>query len=150
MEKTRERTRETTRNRNSKQTVKRHSGARIKRRPGLTRVQPLDLATYEPNDLRDRVFRALSELAADDGAAARDHILDALRQGGVDLANCLLLLGIIARSPEEMTPLEVAKLVRYVRINSPLALSLLGDEIVRLIERREPATPPGRHLHKAA
>lgn len=135
-----------------------HKARRVLRRSAVSRAggrrvpeaQPQDLLQYEPNDLRDRVFQALSSVAPEVRAGVCRRLVEALEGAGVDLSTSLLLLGILAREPEHLTPLDAAKLIRYVRINSPYALRSVDAQIVGLVQRPDGAVPPARPLHKAA
>ena len=104
------------------------------------RAHTLDPLTLEPNDLCDRTRDALSTLAEEDRKPRRDEILAGLRQAGVNIASALLLLGIPARTTDELTPSDVGKLLRYVRINVPVAMQALSGPLAQLLCRSaEPA-----------
>jgi hypothetical protein len=92
-----------------------------------------DLADCSPEWLRDRVFQALNRLSADERASVRDRILSDLRKVGVNIMSGLLTLGIPASMPDELSPSDIAKLVRYVRINAPGAIKALGGTLTELI-----------------
>ncbi len=92
-----------------------------------------DLADCNPEWLRDRVFNALSRLSADKRESMRDRILSDLRKAGVNIASGLVKLGIPARTPDELSPSDIAKLVRYVRINTPGAMNVLDGTLTELI-----------------
>jgi hypothetical protein len=113
-------------------------------------VQPTpDLLDISADVLRDKVYETLSALPREQSDLVRDKILSALRSAGVNIGASLLLLGIPATQPAELMPLELAKLLRYVRINLPDALKLVGEPLISLMTRgREPRK--GRVTRKAA
>jgi len=87
--------------------------------------QKLDLAAVEPDLLRVSVREALSRLSEEDRRAMYVRLLTALKGAGVNIGQHLVLLGIPARTTEELTAAEIATLIRYVRINEPKALAVL-------------------------
>jgi hypothetical protein len=78
-----------------------------------------DPATADPDRLRDQVRRALLKLSAREWIAVRDQLLARLQQAGLNVSSSLFALGITAKVPAELTPSDMAHLVRYVRINAP-------------------------------
>ena len=97
----------------------RHRGIRSGR-------EPLDPANAEPNKLREAVYKALSQLSEDDRSQMRDSILAQLEASGVNLRQHLLVLGIPARTAAELNSPDIAKLIRYVRMNEPKAMNALA------------------------
>ena len=96
--------------------------------------RPRNLTTIEPDLLRDKVFDALSSLTEDDRALMRDNLLARLERAGVDVSGSLFQIGIPAETADDLTPSDIAKLLRYVRINKPEAMKrvapLLGELVV--------------------
>ena len=96
--------------------------------------RPRDLTTIDPDVLRDKVFDAFSKLTEDDRALMRDDLLAHLERAGVDISGSLFQLGIPVETADDLTSSDIAKLLRYVRINKPEAIksaaSLLGELIV--------------------
>ena len=68
-------------------------------------VQPIrratDVTNLEPDALRDSVRNALSALSADEQASWRDHLLNGLREAGLNLGACSFLIGISANSTND-------------------------------------------------
>jgi hypothetical protein len=91
------------------------------------------LSGSSPEWLRDRVFNALNRISTDERASVRDRILSDLRNAGVNIMSSLVALGIPARTPDELSSNDIAKLVRYVRINTPGAMNVLGGTLTELI-----------------
>lgn len=110
--------------------------------PGQRSQQEVDFATTEPDSLRDSVREAMSGLSEEDRRAANDKLLTALKRGGVNIGQHLLLLGIPARTAQELTAPDVATLIRYVRISEPRAMTALAGVLTELLTKR--SRPPQR------
>lgn len=93
----------------------------------------LDLATAEPDVLCNSVREALSQLSGEERPAVHDRLLTALKKAAVHIGQHLLLLGIPARTAEELTAPEIATLIRYVRINEPRAMAALAPALSDLL-----------------
>jgi hypothetical protein len=79
----------------------------------------LDLLELEPDQLREQLRGMLSQLSPEGLASAREAALEVIGNSGLHLGACLLMVGIPAKVPEELTPSDLAQLIRYVRINRP-------------------------------
>jgi hypothetical protein len=102
--------------------------------------QSLELETAEPDSLRDSVREALSQLSEVEQRAVHNDLLSALKAAGVNLGHHLLLLGIPARTADEITPAEMGILIRYVRISEPRAMAALAPILMAVLARHdEPA-----------
>ena len=98
------------------------------------RSQPgLELAAAEPDMLRDSVQKGLSQLSEEDRPHVYSRLLTALNKAGVNLGQLLLVLGIPARTSEELTAPEIATLVRYVRLNEPTAMVALATVLSEFV-----------------
>lgn len=106
----------------------------------------LNLPALEPDQLREQLRGMLSELSPEELALAREAVFEAIREGGLQLGACLLMVGIPAKVPEEVTPWGLAQLIRYVRINRP---DIFQGMVARL-GRVFPAVPARRSLGLAA
>lgn len=95
--------------------------------------QTLDLAVIEPDLLRVSVREVLSRLPEEERLAVHVTLLAELNGAGVNIGQHLLLLGIPARSTDELTAAEIATLIRYVRINEPKALAALTPALGGLL-----------------
>jgi hypothetical protein len=87
----------------------------------------------EPNVLSDQVRRALFRLAPDDFASVRDQVLAGLEEAGVNIGAALFVLGILARTTAELTPSDLASLIRFVRLNSPQAMRAVASPLAQLV-----------------
>ena len=92
-----------------------------------------DPAKMDPNFMRDAVRSALLSLPLDERARARDRILSSLRKAGLDLGTLLILLGINVKLADELTPSDLAHLIRYLRLTSAAKLDAVKPEIVGLL-----------------
>jgi hypothetical protein len=106
------------------------TGAAVVEQP----LEPLpDLTRIEPDSLRDKVHKALSTLPQENQALMRERLLAGLRKAGVHVGPCLLILGVPAKTADELTSLEIAKLVRYIRMNHPEAIRAVADTLAELL-----------------
>ena len=92
-----------------------------------------DVTNIEPDALRDSVRNALSALTADELASWRDHLLNGLREAGLNLGACSFLIGISAASTNALTPSGIAHLIRYVRINLPETMKVIAERLGNLL-----------------
>src|SRR5256885_12696063 len=92
-----------------------------------------DPAITDPDKLRDQVCQALLRRSAAERAALRNQLLLQLRQAGVNITSGLLSLGVIAETIAELTPSDLAYLIRYVRINSPQKLEAVAGLLATLL-----------------
>lgn len=118
----------------------------------VTRLQSqtLDPAGLAPFDLQDKVRRALSILPEEDQYLLRDKLLTGLKAARVNISSALLLLGIPARAADDLTPSDLGKLLRYVRINMPEAIKALAEPLAELLLRGAEPTLAGQKVSKAA
>jgi len=131
--------------------------SQIRKKPeptvGITdqRSQPVpELATAEPDMLRESVRKGLSQLSAEERPNVYDRLLTALKRAGVNIGQHLLLLGIPARTAEELTAPEIATLVRYVRINEPRAMAALATVLSELLTTNAEADRGSKISRRAA
>lgn len=95
--------------------------------------QSFDPAQIEPNSLRDRVYKALVSLPIEERASMHYRIIASLKDLGVNISTGLLMLGIPARTADDLTPSDMAKLMRYLRINAPKALEAISSPLRDLL-----------------
>jgi|SRR5678815_578205 hypothetical protein len=88
--------------------------------------EELDIAAAEPDLLRYAVRLALTQLSDEEWPEVNDRLLGTLKRAGVNVGQCLLLLGIAATTADELTEPDIANLIRYVRINEPKAMALIA------------------------
>ena|SRR5688572_28546101 len=95
--------------------------------------QSLDPTQIEPNNLRDRIYQALVSLPIEERASVTDKIIGSLKDFRVNVRTGLLMLGIPARTTDDLTPSDMAKLLRYLRINAPKALEAISSPLGDLL-----------------
>jgi hypothetical protein len=95
--------------------------------------EPLDPSTLDPNALRERVYRALSVLKPNQLDDVKRELITELDAAGINVGGSLFLMGIPVSKTEDLTPLDVAQLIRYVRLSAPKVMYFLKDAIIRLI-----------------
>ena len=109
-----------------------------------------DPMKVEPDALRDSVRDKLSALTADELASWRDHLLSGLRKAGVNLGVCRFLLGTSGDSTDNLTPSDIAHLIRYVRLNLPEALKVVAGRLGKLLTASDDSVTKARQFRRAA
>ena len=109
-----------------------------------------DPMNIEPDALRDSVRDTLSALTADELAFWRDHLLGGLRKAGVNLGACRFLLGTSGDSTDNLTPSDIAHLIRYVRLNLPEAMKVVAGRLGKLLTVSNVSVTEARHFRRAA
>lgn len=112
--------------------------------------QYADLAVSNPEWLRESLFNSLSSLSYDERSNALDRILSDLRKARVNLGPTLFKLGIPASKPDELSPNDMAKLVRFIRINQPEAMKVIASTITELTSPRDRKAECAKSVGKAA
>jgi len=113
-------------------------------------LQAQEIEAADSEVLRSTVRQALSELPAEEQRTTQDALLAALSGAGINIGHHLLVLGIPARSAEELTAPEMAALIRYVRINEPQGMNALIPILsaIPTLHIEEPRSP--RFSNRAA
>jgi hypothetical protein len=93
----------------------------------------VDPAVMDPDALRNRLLQAFSILRSDESQSLRDDLLGGFTRTGIDVGATLLLIGCPAEAPDNVTPPELAHLVRFVRINRPAALAAVSVPLTKLM-----------------
>lgn len=112
------------------------------------RGHPFDPLTLQPDDLCNKTQKALSALPEENRESLRDELLTGLTKAGINIASALMLLGIPARTPDDLSPSDMGKLMRYVRINMPEVIKALAEPLARLLSRA--AKPDLEKIREAA
>ncbi len=85
----------------------------------------------DPNELKNTVRDGLVSMTM----AEREEFIQALgaelKRISINMRAYLVPLGIPARSPEDLTPTEVGHLIRFLKINVPQAMSVVGRVMSR-------------------
>jgi hypothetical protein len=112
--------------------------------------QALEIATKEPDSLRDSVREALLRLSEEEQRGVHNGLLSALRRAGVNIGHHLLLLGIPARTAEELTATEMGILIRYLRISEPRAMAAVAPILIDVLARHAESARPAKPSRRAA
>jgi hypothetical protein len=106
--------------------------------------------TLEPDDLRNQVQRALSTLCEPDHKMFRRRLITGLAKSGVQIGSSLFMLGISAACLDDLTPSDMGKLLRYIRINTPAAIEAIAGPLAELLVVKEEPALTARKIDEAA
>lgn len=85
----------------------------------------------DPNELKNTVRDGLVSMTM----AEREEFIQGLgaelKRININMRAYLVPLGIPARSPEDLTPTEVGHLIRFLKINVPQAMPVVGRVMSR-------------------
>ena len=104
----------------------------------------------DPDLLRDQVQRALSTICIADRSRLSHVLLNRLEKTRINVGASLLMLGISAASVDQLTPSDMGKLLRYIRINSPAAIEALAEPLNELLALEKEAAFGSQASHEAA
>jgi hypothetical protein len=91
------------------------------------------LAAAEPDYIRDTICAALLSIPSDKRAAIRNRLLTDLRKAGLKVRESLLMLGVSAKTSDELTAPEIAALIRYVRLTQPNLMMAIAEPLDELL-----------------
>lgn len=94
---------------------------------------PVELAAAEPDYIRDTICAALLSIPSDKRAAIRNRLLTDLRKAGLKVRESLLMLGVSAKTSDELTAPEIAALIRYVRLTQPNLMMAIAEPLEELL-----------------
>jgi hypothetical protein len=107
-------------------------------------------AIDEPEELRFNFHKAMLMLSEQEQGLMRDRLMSGLAQSGLHIGAFLFLLGIPARTPDEILPNDLAKLIRFVQINHPEAIREIAAPLAALQARPFHAGNSVKAARKAA
>lgn len=93
----------------------------------------VELVDVEPDSLSEAVRAALSSLPEDQRSSVRSRLLTELKKAGLRVRESLLLLGVSARTTDELTAPEIAALIRYVRLTKPNLMKAVAEPLSELL-----------------
>ncbi|HEY6329583.1 MAG TPA: hypothetical protein VI756_09600 [Blastocatellia bacterium] len=107
--------------------------------PRLVAVpQPVtDPVKMEPEELKDSVRDALLSRTFDERGELIKRIGAGLVSAGFNIRTAAVLLGINQETVDDLTPSDLAYLVRYARINSPAVLKAVAGPLTELLRSSE-------------
>lgn len=123
-------------------------------RAATNNIRPLknlqDARALEPDDLRNQVQKTLSTLSEADRQTLRQRLIAGLTQAGVNVGSSLFMLGIPAANLNDLTPTDMGKLLRYIRINFPSAIESLSGLLAESLVVKEGPALTARKIDEAA
>ena len=102
------------------------------------------LRSLDPEDFREAVYQCLAKLPPKERAEITRELVERLLGARMNVGSRLFILGIPARSIEELTPADLAMLLRSVHISNPPMMRALSATLNRLISRDQ------QSLHRQA
>ncbi|HWC77060.1 MAG TPA: hypothetical protein VG778_06350 [Blastocatellia bacterium] len=115
-----------------------------------SREEVFDLATAEPDLVREWVTESLSRLDEEERLGIAERLVRVLANAGMRLGECLFLLGVPARTPGDLTAPGIAALMRYVRINEPKAMAAAAPVLSEVLTPYSRAVRVTRFARRAA
>ena len=96
-----------------------------------------DTASREADDVKDTVRDALSLMSWPEQVEFIEALESEMRRENLSITYYLIPLGIPGMSPEELTPIEVGHLVRFLKIHVRQAMPAVERAMARLEVFRE-------------
>jgi hypothetical protein len=94
-------------------------------------TEPISWSTIDAGELKEIVRDGLVAM----NVTEREDFISALeaemRRAGLNMRAYLIPLGIPGRSPEDLTPTEVAHMVRFLKLNVPQAMPTIERSLER-------------------
>src|ERR1051325_3895757 len=115
-----------------------------KRLQGRNDTYVIKWSSLDPNELKAVVRDGLVGM----GMTEREDFIGTLetemRKAGLNMRAYLVPLGIPGRSPEDLTPTEVAHLIRFLKLNVPQAMKAI-ERTLSHYDAFSPKHGPGDH-----
>ena len=106
-------------------------------------IHPITKLVADAEDLRCYVFKTLSTLAEEERSVVHRCLLVKLEKAGLNVRQCLFLLGAAALTTEELTAAEIAALIRYVHLTEPEAMMAVAVPLRELLTGTNQVNAPG-------
>src|SRR5262245_35723008 len=88
-------------------------------------------SSLDANDLKAVVRDGLVAMNMTDREEFIGTLETELRRAGINMRGYLVPLGIPGRSPEDLTPTEVAHLIRFLRLNVPRGMQAIERALTK-------------------
>ena len=88
-------------------------------------------SSLDANELKTAVRDGLVGMSMTEREEFIGNLEGEMRKAGLNMRAYLVPLGIPARSPEDLTPTEVAHLIRFLKLNAPQAMSAIERALGR-------------------
>ena len=111
--------------------------ARIRTARNRVQMPSSDTASREADDVKNTVRDALLLMTWPEQVEFIEALESEMRRANLTLSHYLIPLGIPGMSPEELTPIEVGHLVRFLKLHVPQAMPAVKRAMVRLEGFRE-------------
>jgi len=89
------------------------------------------MSGLDANELKAVIRDGLVEMTVADREEFIGSLEAELRRAGLNMRSYLVPLGIPGRSPEDLTPTEVAHLIRFLKLNVPHAMQAIERALGR-------------------
>src|SRR5882672_6512891 len=96
------------------------------------RMPSFDTASREADDVKNTVRDALLLMTWDEQVEFIQALESEMRRADLTITHYLIPLGIPGMSPEELTPIEVGHLVRFLKIHVRQAMPAVERAMARL------------------
>ena len=96
-----------------------------------------DTASSEADDVKDAVRDALSLMTWPEQVEFIEALESEMRRANLSVSHYLIPLGIPGMTPEELTPIEVGHLVRFLKLHVRQAMPAVERAMARLEVFRE-------------
>src|SRR5262245_17067961 len=114
--------------------------------PRVGRMSESRRDSANPDELKILVRDGLASMTADDREAFILALENQLRPVNVNIRQHLVPLGISASSLQELTPSDIAHLVRFLKINMPTAMLAVDGLINQFVAGAEKFAKAGDRL----
>src|ERR1700751_5226418 len=106
--------------------------ARIRTTRNRVRMPSSDTASLEADDVKNKVRDALLLMTWAEQAEFIQALESEMRRANLSISHYLIPLGIPGMWPEELTPIEVGHLVRFLKIHVRQAMPAVERAMARL------------------
>src|SRR5215475_9476829 len=88
-------------------------------------------ALLDPDDLKNVVRNELLSMSSADRELVVETLESEMERANFNMRSYLIPLGVLARTPAELTPTEIGHLVRFLNINVPGAMPVVERAIAQ-------------------
>ena len=110
---------------------------KMRNRRNRVRMPSSDTASREADDVKNTVRDALLLMTWDEQVEFIQAFESEMRRADLSITHYLIPLGIPGMTPEELTPIEVGHLVRFLKIHVRRAMPAVERAMARLEVFRE-------------
>lgn len=92
---------------------------------------PVSWSALDANELKELVRDGMVAMNGEEREEFIRTFESEMRRAGLHMRAYLIPLGIPGRSPEDLTPTEVAHMIRFLKLNVPQAMTAIERAIAR-------------------